>query len=110
MLAPFLWSSSVVNLTLPFLGLPTAERENDELAEYGLSAREVIGGIVDAVVVEEYPNYPKGPSVLLLRKDKSGSPVHVVWGILKGYNKPGVLLTAYRPDSERWDENFIKRR
>ena len=38
-----------------------SEHGYDELAEDGLAAREVLGGIQEAVVVEEYLNYPKGP-------------------------------------------------
>lgn len=80
------------------------------LAEDQLTAREVVAGVLEAVVVEEYPNYPKGPSVLLLQKDRAGCPIHVVWGIPKGYDKPVVLATAYRPDSEQWNKGFTKRR
>lgn len=82
----------------------------DELAEDQLTAREVIAGVQEAVIVEEYPNYPKGPTALLLQKDRAGGPIHVVWGIPRGYDKPVVLVTAYRPDPERWDEGFTKRR
>jgi len=82
----------------------------DELTEDQLTAREVIAGVQEALVVEEYPDYPKGPSILLLQKDRAGVPMHVVWGIPKGYDKPVVLVTAYRPDSERWDKSFMKRR
>ena len=87
-----------------------SEHGYDELAEDGLTAREVLGGIVDAALVEEYPDYPKGPCVLMLQKDKTGLPVHVVWGIPKGHDRPALLITAYRPDPERWDESFMKRR
>ena len=87
-----------------------SEHGYDELAEDDLTAREVLGGIVDAALVEEYPDYPKGPCVLVLQKDKRGLPIHVVWGIPKGHDKPAVLITAYRPDPERWDESFLKRR
>ena len=82
----------------------------DELAEDGLTARELLAGVLMSVIVEEYPDYPKGPCVLLLQKDREGKPVHVVWGIPNGYNKPVVLVTAYRPDPERWDEEFLRRR
>lgn len=82
----------------------------DELAEDGLTAREVLSGLQDAVVVEEYPSYPKGPCVLFLQKDRTGAPIHVVWGIPKGHNKPVVLVTAYRPDQGRWDQSFTRRR
>ena len=44
-----------------------SEHGYDELAEDSLTAREVLCGIVGAAVVEEYPNYPKGPCVLLLQ-------------------------------------------
>jgi hypothetical protein len=86
------------------------EHGYDELAEDGLTAREVLAGVQEAMVVEEYQNYPKGPCVLLLQKDRAGEPIHVVWGIPKGYDEPVVLVTAYRPDPERWDETFMRRR
>lgn len=87
-----------------------SEHGYDELAEDGLSAREVLSGVDKAQVVEEYPNYPKGPCVLLLQEDRAGKPVHVLWGIPKGYEKPAVLVTAYRPDPARWDKQFMRRR
>lgn len=43
-----------------------SEHGYDELAEDGLSVREVLSGVPEAVVVEEYLNYPKGPCVLFL--------------------------------------------
>ena len=87
-----------------------SEHGYDELAEDGLTAREVLGSIQEAVVVEEYLNYAKGPCVLLLQKDQAGEPIHVVWGIPKGHDKPVVLVTAYRPDPGRWDKTFTRRR
>jgi len=87
-----------------------SEHGYDELAEDGLTAREVLRGVEEAIVVEEYLNYPKGACVLVLQKGKLGYPVHVVWGIPKGHERPAVLVTAYRPDPERWNESFTKRR
>ena len=87
-----------------------SEHGYDELARDGLTARELLGGIQESVVIEEYLNYPKGPCVLFLQKDHSGEPIHIVWGIPKGHDKPVVLVMAYRPDPKRWDENFLRRR
>ncbi len=87
-----------------------SEHGYDELAEDGLTVRELIESIREMVVIEEYLNYPKGPCVLLLQKDRSGNPIHAVWGIPNGYDKPVVLITAYRPDPERWDTTFTRRR
>jgi len=46
---------------------------------------------------------------LTFSKERSGNPVHVVWGVLKGLDNPAVLVTAYRPDPERRAENFLRR-
>lgn len=86
-----------------------SEHGYDELADDGLTAREVLGGVQKAVIIDEYPEYPKGPCVLLLQMDRTGSPIHVVWGIPKGYDRPVVLVTAYRPDPGRWDKTFTRR-
>ncbi len=87
-----------------------SEHGYNELVEDALSVKEIVNGVKSAFVLEEYPNYPKGPCVLLLQKDRNNKPVHVVWGIAKGFKEPVVLVTAYRPDPERWDETFKRRR
>jgi hypothetical protein len=70
---------------------------------------ELLLGAGSAVVVEEYPDYPKGAAVLVLQRAVDGSPVHAVWGVPRGYDRPAVLVTAYRPDPNLWDETFTRR-
>ncbi|HVT15936.1 MAG TPA: DUF4258 domain-containing protein [Thermoanaerobaculia bacterium] len=87
-----------------------SEHGYDELAQDGILAREVISGVRSGRLIEEYPDYPKGPCVLVLQRDEAGGPIHVVWGIPKNRQFPAVLVTAYRPDPERWTPDFMRRR
>jgi hypothetical protein len=81
-----------------------------ELAADGILVDEVLAGVPNAIVVEDYPNSRKEPSVLVLQHDRNGLPIHVMWGIPKHAGTPAVLVTAYRPAPERWSADFKRRK
>ena len=81
-----------------------------ELAADGILLDDLLGGIASAVVIEDYFDATRGPTVLVLQHDSSDRPVHAVWGIRKDSQGPAVLVTAYRPDPLRWSPGFLKRR
>lgn len=87
-----------------------SEHGYDEMANDLIAARDVVNGVETAAVVEDYPDFPKGPSVLVLEFDVNGQPIHVVWGIPKGQTGPAVVVTAYRPDPGRWGSDFLVRK
>lgn len=59
----------------------------DELADDGIFFDELLATLADALVVEDYAAYAKGPCVPVLQRDSKDRPVHVLWGVPKG--RPG---------------------
>ncbi len=82
----------------------------DELAEDGILVRDIVEGLPAAQLIEDYPDFPKGPCILVLQSDADRKPVHAVWGIPRGATSPAVLVTAYRPDPAKWTSDFRSRR
>ncbi len=80
-----------------------------KLASDRIVLREVLEGLSGALVVEDYPAYPKGPCVLLLQSDLARKPLHILWGLRKNTTRPAVVVTAYRPDPLKWSMDFLLR-
>ena len=82
----------------------------DEIAKDDILPGEALAGITSAIVVEDYPDRKRGPSVLVLQHDADERPIHVLWAIPSGRRRPAVLVTGYRPDPNLWDRDFMKRK
>lgn len=77
----------------------------DELAADELRLKDIIAGVSEGVVIENYPNYSKGACVLVLQHDLDQEPIHAVWGIPKDASSPAILITAYRANPYLWTRN-----
>lgn len=87
-----------------------SEHGYDELSDEGILIQDILFGVEEAVLVEDYPEYFKGPCILALQRDHNGQPLHVVWGIPKGATTPAVVVTAYRPNPASWTDDFTRRK
>jgi hypothetical protein len=82
----------------------------EELASDDIFLSDVLDGLPAAIVVEEYPDYHKGPCVLVAQALHDGGAVHVLWGLASNSPETATLITAYRPDPARWTEDFLRRK
>jgi len=80
-----------------------------ELAADDIVIEDVLAGVGAALLVEDYPDSRKEPSILVLQHDRDGLPVHVMLGVPKAAGTPAILVTAYRPAPERWSTDFRRR-
>ena len=71
----------------------------DELAADGILLGDVMTGVKGAVIIEDYPDYHKGPCVLVLQHDARRQTHSCAVGRSEECHVPcRFSITAYRPD------------
>ena len=69
-----------------------------ELSDDGIDLLQVIDGLAGARVIEDYPDYHKGPSVLCLQHDADDRPIHVLTRLDPNFKRQcGLRLVKQLP-------------
>lgn len=69
---------------------------------------EIEEAISNGEIIEAYPDDPRGISCLIYGFTHQGRPLHVVCGDLEAERI--LVITAYEPSSEEWEEDWKTRR
>jgi len=77
------------------------DHADEEAFDDDLTYEKIYSSVIQCEVIEDYVNDKPYPSCLIFGKNFSGEPIHRVWAYNLD-NQWAVLITVYRPDSERW--------
>ena len=69
---------------------------------------EIEESILRGMVIESYPDDPRGASCLIMGFSAQGRPLHVLCGNLTGDEL--LVITAYEPDMDEWEVDLKTRR
>lgn len=90
--------------------LRASDHAYGRLAEKGISYRQLVASLEDAEILERYPEYRHGPCFLARHVVADDRIAHAVWGLPGGSETTAVLVTAYWPDEDEWNDEFRRRR
>ena len=80
----------------------------EKLRERKIEIAEIEEAVSVGEIMEAYPDDPRGPSCLILGFTHQGRPLHIVCGDLE--EERILVITAYEPSSEEWEEDWKTRR
>ena len=80
----------------------------EKLRERRIEMVEIGEAISNGEIIEAYPDDPKGPSCLIYGFTHQGRPLHIVCGDLEAGRI--MVITAYEPSLEEWEEDWKTRR
>lgn len=77
------------------------------IQERGILRTEILCGIENGEIIEQYPEDFPYPSCLILGLEKLNKPLHIVVGCDKAFI---YIITAYYPDNMKWEGGFKTRK
>ncbi|MGL4503479.1 MAG: DUF4258 domain-containing protein [Planktothrix sp.] len=86
--------------------LVVAGHASDRLNQRNISLLELLENLKEGELLKEYPPNPPRwplPSCLILSFNQDKKPIHSVWAFNSNTGF-ALLITAYHPDPETWDD------
>jgi hypothetical protein len=71
-----------------------------------ITTEEVRRVATEGILIEDYPEDPRGHSCLILGRGYDNRPIHIVCAPKPEYL---AIITAYIPDSDQWLKDFSVR-
>ncbi len=75
----------------------------------GLPLEQIEAATLGGQCIEDYPTDPRGSSCLVLGRTSATNAIHALWGF-DAPSLQAILITVYRPDPQRWSDDFRRRR
>lgn len=82
----------------------------ERMVERLFAIEGVIQGAARGTMIEDYLPTRGEDRVLVLHTEPDGTPMHTVWDMPLESGGPAVLVSAYRPDPDRWTAGFTRRK
>jgi hypothetical protein len=84
--------------------LLVTDHASDRLNERNIRLLELLENLKEGELLEEYPPNPRPfPSCLICSFNQNNEPIHSVWAFNSNTGF-AILITAYYPDPEKWDD------
>lgn len=80
----------------------------DKMRLRKIEAEEIEEAIFNGMIIEPYPNDPRGPSCLIMGFSNQNRPLHVLCGKIE--DNEILIITAYEPDPNEWEANWMRRK
>jgi hypothetical protein len=73
-----------------------------------ISLDEIEAAILSGLIIEPYPDDPRGSSCLIMGYSNEGRPLHVLCGNLA--EDELLIITAYEPNPDEWETDLKTRK
>lgn len=80
----------------------------DKMRLRKIEAEEIEEAIFNGMIIEPYPDDPRGPSCLIMGFSNQNRPLHVLCGKIE--DNEILIITAYEPDPNEWETDWVRRK